>query len=178
MTGHYKGAALPFSVTDQPLGRQTPPPKPVLMSVPTRIGTLSRADASGYRASASPVPRPSIPPKRSSDLCVSAPSSSRRLGHSKMQDCRHMRSLRKAGGRTVSAATCPITPNRALGGKVRLLEQPGRLGLLLARLSLGGHGLGRPVFTPVPTPGRGCGSLVHRVPGCVFPFDSRPFDHR
>ena len=38
---------------------------------------------------------------------------------------------------TLRTATCPVTPNRAFEGKVQPLEQPRRLGLLLACLSLG-----------------------------------------
>ena len=57
------------------------------------------------------------------------------------------------------------------------LGKPQRLGLLLLRLSLGGAGLRRPLLTPVPTLGRGSGSLVGRVLGFVLPLSSRPFDH-
>ena len=38
----------------------------------------------------------------------------------------------------VRAATCQVNPSRPLQDKVRALEQPQRLGLLLVRFSLGG----------------------------------------
>ena len=50
------------------------------------------------------------------------------------------------------AATCPVTPIRALGGKIPPLEQSGRLGLLLVCPSLGGPGHRRPLPTPEDSP--------------------------
>ena len=62
--------------------------------------------------------------------------------------------------------------------RVRSLEQPERLGLLLVCPSLDDPCLRRPLRTPGLTPGRGSGSLVSRILGFVFPLGSRPFDHR
>ena len=59
----------------------------------------------------------------------------------------------------------PRPSNLALEGKVRPLEQPQRLGLRLACPSLGGPSLPAPGLKP----GRGSGSLVSRVLGCVSP---------
>ena len=78
----------------------------------------------------------------------------------------------------VRAATCPVIPIRASEGKVRPLEQPQRLRLLLVRLSPVGSGLCRPLPAPGLTPSRGSGSRVSRVLGFVLPLGSRPFDHR
>ena len=82
-------------------------------------------------------------------------------------------------GTRFRAGICGPGPvSLALEGKVGPLEQPQRLGLLLVCPSLGGPGLRRTLRTPGLTIGRGSRSRVSRILRCVFPFGSRPFDHR
>ena len=63
----------------------------------------------------------------------------------------------------VRAATCPVNSNRTLEDKIRPLEQPQRLGLLLFSPARGGRGLRGRLPTPGPTPGPG--ERVSREPG-------------